>query len=328
MAAPTMQFYLGPMSLNVIQAALAFHKAHTHLPTLTFIPSRRQVDYRGGYVGNRLTMEDLRALVGPDVIIERDHGGPNQGTEPDNGWESLANDAEVADILHLDPWKERPDYEGALTWTQVAIEAALEWNPRLRFEVGTEEAIRPIQTEELRQFLTDLQARLTPTQFAAIQFVVVQCGTALKEGHNTGAFDEARLKDMLDTVHSFGKTAKEHNGDWISAETVAAKAALGLRHINIAPELGAIESVALHNLMSPEDKEAFWELCWKSRKWEKWVTADFDPAANKPQLVEICGHYVFSDPAFAALKARYPAADQVAQEAIQARLNELYSIKI
>lgn len=317
------QFYLGPMSLNVIQAALQFHEVHPELP-LTFIPSRRQVDQQGGYVAG-LTMESLRTLVG-SAGIERDHGGPNQGAEPDSGWESLAEDVKHADVLHIDPWKAHPDYDTGLEWTVAAIAMARIWNPRVLFEVGTEESIRRFEVHEVDALLNDLQSRLSPADFAAIRFVVVQCGTALKEGQNTGAFDAERLVAMLEVVAKYGKEAKEHNGDWISGATVAAKTALGLQHINIAPELGEIESRAIWDLMGAEDREAFFDLCWKSRKWEKWVTADFDPVANKEQLVRICGHYVFSMPAFAALKAKYPEADRVAQQAVKARLNELYGI--
>jgi hypothetical protein len=318
-----MQFYLGPMSLNVLIAALDFHDTQ-QLP-LTFIPSRRQIDFQGGYVA-KMTMKELRDVVGDHVHIERDHAGPGQGAEYDSGWESLAEDVKYANIIHLDPWKALPAYEEGLEWTVAAIVMCLLWNPNIRFEVGTEESIRPFTVTELDQFLADLQDRLNPQQFAAIQFVVVQCGTALKEGQNTGAFDAEKLRRMLDVVERYGKTAKEHNGDWISAETVAAKAAIGLRHINIAPELGEIESRTIYALMNDEDKEAFFDLCWKSRKWEKWVSADYDPQANKADLVRICGHYVFSDPAFEALKRRYPSADTDAQQAIQMRLNELYSL--
>ena len=317
-------FYLGPMSLNVIQGAQQFHESHPEFP-LCFIPSRRQVDYVGGYV-NGFTMKSLRDYVGQDALIERDHCGPGQGGETDSGWESLVEDIKYADIVHIDPWKAHPEYEEGLDWTIAAIVMCLESNPYVRFEVGTEEAIRRFEVHEVDKLLADLQSRLTAAQFDSILFVVVQCGTALKEGTNTGAFDADRLRRMLDVVARYGKEAKEHNGDWISAETVAAKAALGLQHINIAPELGEIESRVVYAAMDEADKEAFFDLCWKSRKWEKWVSAEFDPFANKERLVQICGHYVFSDPAFVALKAKYPGIDQDAQHAIVARLNALYAV--
>ena len=317
-------FYLGPMSRNVIDAATKFHTVNPDLP-LTFIPSRRQVDYTGGYV-NGFTMKTLREYVGQDVLIERDHSGPMQGAEADSGWESLVEDIKYADIVHIDPWKAHPTYEEGLDWTVAAIVMTLSANPYIRFEVGTEEAIRRFEVHELDKLLSDLQERLNPEQFESILFVVVQCGTALKEGTNTGAFDAERLRRMLEIVDKYGKTAKEHNGDWISAETVAAKTALGLQHINIAPELGEIESRTVWGLMNAEDREVFFDICWKSRKWEKWVTADFDPVANKERLVLICGHYVFSDPAFMTLKSKYPTADSDSQQAILRRLNELYGL--
>jgi hypothetical protein len=33
-------------------------------------------------------------------------------------------------------------------------------------------------------------------------------------------------------------------------------------------------------------------------KWVKWVNENFDPYKNKKELIQICGHYVFSNDDF------------------------------
>ena len=60
------KIYFGPMSKNVIDYVSRYD-------CFGFIPSRRQVDYNGGYVDG-LTAETLRSLVDNRVIC-RDHGG-------------------------------------------------------------------------------------------------------------------------------------------------------------------------------------------------------------------------------------------------------------
>jgi hypothetical protein len=316
-----MQFFLGPMTRNGVEVALQFHDQY-RLP-LVFIPSRRQIDQEGGYVEG-WTMQTFREFVGRHAKIERDHGGPGQGQVEDTGIESLLEDTKYADILHIDPWKKYPTYEEGLEYTIRLITLCDAVNPGLEYEVGTEESIRRFEVHEVDKFLQDLQDRLSTPLFEKIRYVVIQCGTALKEGQNTGAFDEGRLRRMLEVVDKYGKTAKEHNGDWITADTVQKKSNAGLTCINIAPELGEIESKALYSLMTPEDQRDLFDLCWKSRKWEKWVSADFDPHANQERLVHICGHYVLSTPTCKALKAKYPSADKEIRMALWNRLSELY----
>jgi D-tagatose-1,6-bisphosphate aldolase subunit GatZ/KbaZ len=303
-----MQFFFGPMTKNVVDAVLSYTKSPR------FIPSRRQVEWNGGYTG--WTTQEFRSYVGPDAIIERDHGGPGQGTEDDDGYASLEVDCMFCDILHIDPWKKYPAYKEGLEHTIAALEFCYARNPALEYEVGTEESIRPFRVQELRQFLTDLRSRLAPALWDRIKYVVIQCGTELQERSNIGEFDPQRLVDMLEVVASFGKTAKEHNGDWVPLDVLHKKQALGLTCINIAPQLGELESRVLWGLFTEEDQEAFYQLCLASRKWEKWVSSSFDPSLHREALVLICGHYVVASPKLQTIKAKYSGIDSVIQAAI------------
>ena len=40
--------------------------------------------------------------------------------------------------------------------------------------------------------------------------------------------------------------------------------------------------------------DEFWRICYESKRWEKWVSSDFNPIKEKAQLIKICGHYVLS----------------------------------
>ena len=305
-----MKFCIGPMSKAVVDATIQY--ANDRNTDMILIPSRRQVDWDGGYVG--WTTEEFASYVRSRttrIRLERDHGGPGQGTNPDDGFESLKHDCMHLDIIHIDPWKAYPAFADGLEWTVKMIEFCYKRNPNIRFEVGTEQGIRPFTVSELGQLMSNLKELLTPTMFERIEFVVIQCGTQLLEKENCGEFDGNKLSEMLALVHSYGKHAKEHNGDWVTMETVARKESLGLKYINIAPEMGEIETGVLLEHLNEEDREELFQICLDSGKWKKWVSKDFVPSENKKQLTLICGHYVFTYPQFKELTARCPVQDEV-----------------
>ena len=80
---------------------------------------------------------------------------------------------------------------------------------------------------------------------------------------------------MLKISEKYGLIAKEHNGDWISQETIRSKSSYGLTTINIAPEFGSIESSVILQEMkeNQEDFEKLYQICHQSNTWKKWVSA-------------------------------------------------------
>ena len=70
------KLYIGPMSRNVVDSVLELSVEEDI--DLGFIPSRRQVAINGGYVNNWST-KNFSNYVNSRVIIQRDHGGPDQG---------------------------------------------------------------------------------------------------------------------------------------------------------------------------------------------------------------------------------------------------------
>lgn len=321
-----MRFFLGPMSKNVVDVVLEIAAGSDK--EWTFIPSRRQIECTGGYVNNWTTQvfsEYIKDAKLTNVLIERDHGGPGQGLEDDDGFESLSEDLKYFDIIHIDPWKKYQAYDDALTWTIKMIQFCCSQNNTVLFEVGTEESIRPISTSELEAFLADLKKALLPEQFRRIKYAVIQCGTKLLEKNNTGDFDADKLKEMLAIVNHFGFIAKEHNGDWVSKETVVQKEAIGLQNLNIAPQLGEIETrVCLQTFKeTPDHYNKFFQICLSSGKWKKWVSSNFDPYEDKDLLILICGHYVFSNPEFIEIKKEYPNLDTIIKSTLRLFINNL-----
>ena len=61
-----------------------------------------------------------------------------------------------------------------------------------------------------------------------------------------------------------------------------------LDSLNIAPELGVYETkLILNNLIENNEEETielFYNMCYESKKWVKWVSENFKPENNKHKL--------------------------------------------
>ena len=290
-----------------------------------FIPSRRQVDYNGGYV-NSWTTGEFATYVNGRVSIERDHGGIGQGYKHDDGIESYMHDCRYFDKIHIDPWKEYQDFDEGLQETIDSINFIylVMGKKKVKFEVGTEESIRRFEVDELEKLLRYLKGKLKPEIFENIEYVVVQSGVGLDLGkqNNSGTFDPDRLEKMINICKKFGKKSKEHNGDYLSNDEYKVRFDMGLDSINIAPEFGQLETLCYLEEMG-EDIDEYYNICYESKRWEKWVDNDFVPEDNKKELIKICGHYVFSDRRFLDIK---PNIDDKIKTVIKnklRRLNEL-----
>ena len=303
------------MSKNVVDSIIEFTEETGN--KIGFIPSRRQVEYNGGYVNN-WTTEEFSDYIDGRVLIERDHGGAGQGYIDDDGYKSFRYDSENFDIIHIDPWKAYPNFNDGLGETLASINYIHNMNPNTLFEVGTEEAIRKFTPDELDKLLGELSHF---EFFDNIKYAVVQSGVGLDLGKrvNTGNFDLGRLKDFIRVCKRWGKLSKEHNGDYLTNEDVKVRFKAGLDSLNIAPEFGQLETLCyLDNI--GDDFEQFYQLCYKSKRWEKWVNSDFVPKDNKKELIKICGHYILSDVNFERIK---PNIDKEIKTRIKNKLREL-----
>lgn len=310
------------MSKNIVDSAIEVDL------DLGFIPSRRQLDHNGGYVNHWNTqgfVEYVRSRSNK-ILIQRDHAGPAQGRQEDDGYVSLKQDCKCLDLIHIDPWKKYPKYQEGLKRTIDMIEFCFKENPQIEFEVGTEEAIREFNPQGINSLINDLQDKLKEEIFAQIKYVVVQSGTALHANSNTGVYSPDRMAAMIYIVKSWGLLSKEHNADYIPTKLVKEKMSLGLDSINIAPELGLLETETYISNIGDDKKtlEEFWEICYHSNRWKKWVNNNFDPFKQKLDLIKICGHYVLSDPRFIKIKSQFMGIEDQIKNNIKNKVHELF----
>ena len=100
-----------------------------------------------------------------------------------------------------------------------------------------------------------------------------------------------------------------------------------LDSINIAPEFGLIETqIYLDQINDRKDLfERYWEICYQSKKWVKWVGKDFVPTKQKESLIKMCGHYGLSNNAFNNdIKRELEGIDQLIQTNIINKLTTLH----
>ena len=323
-----MNYCFGVQSKNSVDVLIDFSIKNPDI-NITFIPSRRQVEHSGGYVNHwsTATFTEYVKSKNPNINIERDHGGPGQGYETDDGFVSLAHDCDYFDIIHIDPWKKYPDFDEGCQWTANMIKFCHQRNPSMIFEIATEEAIRSFTVEELERLVLYLKTELSDVIFHQIKYLVIQSGTRLCEGKNIGEFDEDRLKNMLSLANKYNLIAKEHNGDWLTMDNIRKKTEVGLKLINIAPELGMIETNVIieHIKHNPDVFEKVFDICFKSNLWKKWVKSDFDYINNKEDIIRVSCHYNYTNEEFIKIKDGIENIDDEIKDRLNSRLKELYA---
>lgn len=307
------RYFICPMSKNIVDSVIEMDT-----PLLGLLPSLRQIDYNGGYV-NKWTTETFYGYVREksNIVLERDHGGVGQGFN--NELESFKEDSKYFDIIHLDPWKHYPFFEDGLNETIKYINHISNLNPKTKFEIGTEEALRPFQLKELVELLGELKIELFKGQFENIEYICIQSGVGLDlvNRKNTGTFSLEKLRLMNEVCKKFGKKSKEHNGDYLTKEDIQIRFDNGLDSLNIGPEIAQIETQTYLDYMTVKEIDEFYEICLKSEKWKKWVKPDFN-IKNKEQLILVCGHYNFND-------LDMHDIDDIIKDNIKTKLKELLS---
>lgn len=282
------KYFICPMSKNIVDAVCELDSTD-----FGFAVTRRQVDYNGGYVNgwNTKSFYDYVKSKNSSIVLERDHGGPSQGTIEDNGLASYRDDLNYFDIIHIDPWKQARSISEGLSLTNTTLLELYQHNPRVKYEVLTEAAIKQFKHKEYRTILSDLRF-FSAEAFNNIEYVVVQSGVKidLVSKKNTNKFLTKPLSTMVEVCREYGKKTKEHNGDYLSKEERDARFHAGIDAINIGPELIQLETEVYLEHMTEAEKNVFYKVCIESRKWERWVTPEFD-ISNKEMVISVCGHY-------------------------------------
>lgn len=290
--------FFGPMSKNVVIAISSLNS--TNRSKLALLPSRRQVDFNGGYVGWDTESFVNSPLVKDRLVVARDHSGPSQGLIYDNGFESLRGDILGGiNIVHIDPWKDCSGIDEAIDMTASMIEFCDQIRPNIYFEVGTEQTIFNYSIEDLNTFLSGLRIRISSHLFDKIVFCVVQSGTNVSALSNIGEFDKNRSTEFCELVESYGVFSKEHNCDYLSSSELFDRANCGVSAFNFAPELGVCETrhfIKSIREYTPWKLTEFFDLCYESGLWKKWVPDANSHGLSKEDIAIICGHYLaFSD---------------------------------
>jgi len=326
----TDKFFIGPMSKNIVDSCIEFSNEYQLTKLFGIIPSRRQVDFMGGYVNNWTTkgFSNYIKTKTNKLFLMRDHSGPNQGYISDDGLESLKYDCLYLDAIHIDPWKIVNTFEQGCQFSVDLIKYCYSVNENIIFEVGTEESIYKYDSNKLKDLLTYLKNNLNNKIFDQIKYAVIQNGTSLKENTNTGIYSSDKLSDMIKVCQEFNLISKEHNGDYLTKNLIKEKFNKGLNCINIAPEFGLIETETyISNITDKNLLDLYWKICYDSKKWVKWVNSDFNPIDQKLELIKICGHYVLSNPTFInEIKSKLPPNfDEIIKVNIKNKLYDLWN---
>jgi hypothetical protein len=302
------------MSKNIVDAVLELNDSRFGL-----LPTRRQIDFNSGYVNewNTKSFYEYVKSINPNIILERDHSGPLQGSVEDFGYETYTHDVNYFDIIHIDIWKYTTNVLKGVKETVDALKYMHYLNPNIKFEILTEEAIKPFSENDWITITEYLLNNLTKNEFDSIVYIVIQSGVGLDliNRKNTGIFDLEKLKKQSFVVKSFGKKTKEHNGDYLSIDEIRIRFENGLDSLNIGPEIAQIETLTYLEHMKEKEINEFYKICLDSKKWERWVPDNFD-FNDKKKLIQICGHYCFS-------MYDLPKIDNIVKENIKNKLNSL-----
>ena len=310
----TPKYFICPMSKQIVDSVIELQSDRFGL-----LPTRRQIDFDGGYVNGWDTTSFYKYVRSKsDIVLERDHSGPNQGKSDDDGSVSYINDTKYFDIIHIDPWKiASNDKSVGIQHTLDTIHYLYNINPNLKYEILTEEAIIRIEDFELKHILEFLKCNLKNEVFGNIEFVVIQSGVGLDlvNMKNTGQFNLEKLKKMVKLCKEYSKKTKEHNGDYLTNEELEIRFSNGVDSLNIGPEIAQIQTLTYLKHMNETQINEFYKICFDSKKWEKWVKSDFD-INNKHKLIQVCGHYCYD-------LYELPKIDSLIKEKIQTKLNSL-----
>lgn len=355
---------IGPMSHNLLHAALELAKEKGF--PLILIASRNQVDsdrFGGGYVCgfDQKRFVETTAKIADEIGFDglcyfcRDHGGPWQRDKErrdklptaeamEIGLQSYFDDAEAGfDLLHIDPTKD-PHCTGivplstVLERTVYLIEKIEEERKKrgwkeLAYEVGTEETMGGLIDEQsFEGFIKELKVILEEKGLPMPLFVVGQTGTLTRLTTNVGQYDTPTATKLSNVTHKYGTGLKEHNGDYLSNSILLEHPVIGLDAMNVAPEFGLVETEALLELATAEEKfvdkaeqsnirAILAEHAVKGERWRKWMTEGkgewsveqiMESEDDVKLITSMCGHYTLEDAEVkVALKKLYENTEKI-----------------
>lgn len=324
---------IGPMSLNCINSTIEISK-DIKTP-LMLIPSRRQIDYNSGYVGNLNTKKFSEYVKSKsNILLCRDHGGPWQSDleknmslnkAMKNAKKSYENDiSSNFKILHLDPSlsnNNNLNIDKIIYRIEELYEHCWSFSSKLKkkvmFEIGTEEQSGLLENFESYEYTYNkINKFCEKHKIRKPIFFVVQFGTKVMEDKNIGIFKKIKslselkhknkefikINDFLRKKNIFTKI---HNADYLNNEHLNYLKKCRVGAINVAPEFGVLETRSFIKILKDnklnEILKNFLKFSYDSKKWEKWAIDK--NKISKYKCAELAGHYVFSTKQFQQIKS-------------------------
>ena len=267
------------------------------------IASRNQVDAESGYVMTTPQIrEQLTSLPTDYIWMCRDHCGPyfldaeknlNLHDAVEATKKTIAYDIEQGfNLIHIDTSRVEDTYGIA----EELFKFCLDLNPNIQFEFGTEENVG-VAAGAIKYKADVAFAKNIPN----MQFVVAQTGSLCHEDHQAGGFETATVKELVEVANTNGVKMKEHNADYLSADEIGLRSAVGVHALNIAPQLGVVQTKLLRRLVEQHpDAQGQWadfatEVV-DSGRWRKWTDSN-----DREHQINVAGHYCFSLSKYQAL---------------------------
>jgi len=282
------------MSKEIIEILAKYTKENNY--PLMIIASRNQVDYITGYVCTTAELaEQVKQYENPNLLLCRDHCGPyfsdldkNLSIEDaiERCMKTIAADIAAGfDLIHIDVSRIK---NNQLHHAKQLIEYALNLNPNIKLEFGSEDNTGIDITSSLARI--DVQLGFLNPYKNNVVFFVTQTGSLTKDGQ-AGTFDIERNRAIGEQIRAAGFMFKEHNADYFTADDIQKRIEAGIDSLNIAPQLGVMQTTLLKEFASAELWATFSDLVYNQNYWQRWVP---EGVTDKDVAVNVSGHYLFS----------------------------------
>lgn len=299
------QFKLGfgPMSKEII-AILAAHTKESNYP-LMIIASRNQVDFDTGYVCTTLELAaQVAEFRNTNLLVCRDHCGPyfsdlDKGIGLEMAMERCKNtiQADIAagfDLLHIDVSRVT---DAPLVAARELIEFALNLKPSIMIEFGSEDNTGIDVDSSIGRI--EGQLEFLRTYKNNVKFFVSQTGSLTKDSQ-AGSFDIERNRAAGEQIRAEGYLFKEHNADYFTAADIELRQQAGIDSLNIAPQLGKIQTDLLKEVAPADVWSKFSDYVYSKNYWQRWVA----PGVTDQEIAtSVSGHYCFGSDEYQAVIA-------------------------
>lgn len=258
---------------------------------IMIIASRNQIDKNTGYV---MTTEELgrRGKRSQYIKVCRDHCGPyfldsEKGLGLAQALSATTQTIEEDiknhfDLIHIDTSRCQDPFKVA----DKLLRFCTDLRSDIEFEFGTEENVGIETTVDNYQQSVDFAKN-----YKNIKFVVAQTGSLVMEDRQAGHTSLDVLKRLVEVAEKNNVGLKEHNADYLTADQILMRKVTGVHAMNIAPQLGVIETKTVLELANKYQVNSnhFKDLVLKGGRWKKWIIEE-----NDMTKISVAGHYHFN----------------------------------